>query len=270
VRNSVFTAAELGDLSTLLRLEESIRSSKPVDGTGYTPLHYAAQQGHQECVQFLLDRCKVDVDASACGATALHRAAFAGQLSCVRLLLAAGANVDLQDTSFGDERTALHKAASRGHVDVVKALLASGADINIADAEGATAARVAVGSARELLEAALASSGAKTPRSRVALAPRDDDLLSRWKGWRTVDVLAREAAAAEETGRRTTTGSATPLSRRQRKPDTPALGATCDGCGASVLVARIVHSRVFCEACARQQTTAAAAAPAQPAVTPDD
>ena len=65
------------------------------------------------------------------GWTALHWVALSSEnkgANVAELLLAAGAEVNLQDTS---NRAALHWAAKNGNADVVKLLLAAGADVNV-------------------------------------------------------------------------------------------------------------------------------------------
>ena len=77
--------------------------------SGFTPLHYAARNGHAGRVALLL-RHRAAVAATSGGATALHRAAFCGHEAIVRALLAARACATLQDA---DGEALLHKAAAR-------------------------------------------------------------------------------------------------------------------------------------------------------------
>lgn len=95
----------------------------PAGGSGYTPLIYAAREGHQDIVQLLLE-LGADPDAAtqAGRATALHRAAFMGHQAIVQLLLAGGATPGMRDA---DGQTALHKAVQQGHTAVAAALLAA-------------------------------------------------------------------------------------------------------------------------------------------------
>ena len=60
--------------------------------------------------------------------TALHCAAERGHLECVQSLLDAGAPYDNQDRNG---RTALHCALERGHVDVALALVTKGCRIDV-------------------------------------------------------------------------------------------------------------------------------------------
>ena len=77
----------------------------PAGTSGYTPLIYAAREGHADVVELLL---RLGADANATtksgGACALHRAAYMGHLQVVSLLLAAGAEPMQQDA---DGQTAL-------------------------------------------------------------------------------------------------------------------------------------------------------------------
>ena len=78
----------------------------PHAGTsGYTPLIYAAREGHADVVELLL-QLGADPNAATAsgGATALHRAAYMGHLAVVQLLLRAGADAARQDA---DGQTAL-------------------------------------------------------------------------------------------------------------------------------------------------------------------
>lgn len=71
---SIWTAAQIGDEVTVRRkAEKNKKLLAQFDDYGYMPLHYAAQNGHEQIVEYLL-RENVPVDAESCGATALHRA----------------------------------------------------------------------------------------------------------------------------------------------------------------------------------------------------
>lgn len=73
-------AAQYGDLDRALHLLKKGTYVDQRDSSGYTPLHYAARNGH-------LDLCRLLVEKGACvnaitnqgQATALHRAATAGE-----------------------------------------------------------------------------------------------------------------------------------------------------------------------------------------------
>lgn len=116
---SSFTAAEYGDLHTLSKSGAIDRQ----DTAGYTPLHYASQNGHIAATAYLLrSGAKVD-GANTCGATPLHRASFSGAVGTIRLLIDSKANLLSRDKSFGDEMTPLHKATAGGRYLAVQLLV---------------------------------------------------------------------------------------------------------------------------------------------------
>lgn len=71
---SIWTAAQFGDEITIRRkAQRSVKLLSQLDDYGYSPLHYAAQNGHESIVKYLLSQ-RVPVDLESCGATPLHRA----------------------------------------------------------------------------------------------------------------------------------------------------------------------------------------------------
>ena len=122
---SACSAAQAGDEAQLAKLLErsagaaALRGDGAGGASGFTPLHYAARNGHAGCVALLL-RHRAAVDAATSGgATALHRAAFCGHEAIVRALLAARACATLQDA---DGEAPLHKAAAESHEKVARLL----------------------------------------------------------------------------------------------------------------------------------------------------
>lgn len=78
------------------------------DSAGYTPLHYAARNGHYRVCEILLQHgADVNATTPSIQSTALHRAATQGHATTVETLLRHGANANLRDT---DGKTALHRA----------------------------------------------------------------------------------------------------------------------------------------------------------------
>ncbi|XP_054275481.1 photoreceptor ankyrin repeat protein-like [Macrosteles quadrilineatus] len=88
-------------LESLLAME-GVDVNKP-DNEGNTPLHFAAQAGQVECVNYLLSRCPIiEVDArNNLGFTPLMKAAIQGRTKCAKLLLFAGASPTMRDTGRG-------------------------------------------------------------------------------------------------------------------------------------------------------------------------
>ena len=97
------------------------------DENGWTPLLYAADLGHTEVCQLLLEEGKANIEeTTAKGSTALKLAATEGHASTVALLLSKGARVD---TGGKDGFTPLLTAAQNGHTKVCNMLLAAGSDV---------------------------------------------------------------------------------------------------------------------------------------------
>ncbi len=105
------------------------------------PLHLAAECGHREIVELLLDR-GADINARAnYNRTALHLAAERGHREIVELLLDRGADINIR-TNYN--RTALHIAALWGNREIAELLLDRGADIKIRDDDNLTALNLAI------------------------------------------------------------------------------------------------------------------------------
>jgi len=89
-------------------------------------IHYAAGEGNIEAVKQHL-AAGADVNANDTGLTPLHYAAGEGHKELVELLIVKGADVSAKN-KFGE--TPLHWAAGEGHKELVELLIANGADVN--------------------------------------------------------------------------------------------------------------------------------------------
>ncbi|MDR1586586.1 MAG: ankyrin repeat domain-containing protein [Treponema sp.] len=109
---------------------------------GLTPLHYAAQEGHEGLVSFLI-RKKADVNIkNASGSTPLHEAARSGKLGMMRTLLENGADINARDAKGN---TALHIGIPpANHRDAVTLLLSKGANPNLRDEHGDSPLHIAI------------------------------------------------------------------------------------------------------------------------------
>ena len=104
---------------------EIVRLLKSTGDVGRTPLHMAAQEGHEKMVRFLLSNSvEVDCVLPVTGETPLLYAARNGHVRIVELLLKAGQRATVQNRMFP-----LKEAVLAGHTDVVKMLLAEDPEI---------------------------------------------------------------------------------------------------------------------------------------------
>ncbi|CAD7703204.1 unnamed protein product [Ostreobium quekettii] len=111
------------------------------DMNAWTPLHWAAYNGHVDMVALLMKH-EADKDAKNRGGhTPLHLASSTGRKGVVQLLLEEGADRDAK-TQF--EETALHWAAHNGHKHVVAQLIDMGADRNAKGESGSTPLHCAI------------------------------------------------------------------------------------------------------------------------------
>ncbi|XP_063073493.1 myotrophin [Engraulis encrasicolus] len=84
-------ALKNGDMEEVKSLVKDEDVNRTLEG-GRKPLHYAADCGHREVVEFLVSR-GADVNAAdKHGITPLLSAIYEGHLSCVKLLLEKGAD----------------------------------------------------------------------------------------------------------------------------------------------------------------------------------
>jgi ankyrin repeat protein len=101
---------------------------------GLAPLHYAAREGYEGLISFLLyKRADVNLKNTA-GATPLHEAARSGNIQVMEMILAEGAEVNAQDAKGN---SALHIGIPpESHRQALSLLLDYGANPNIRDEHG--------------------------------------------------------------------------------------------------------------------------------------
>ncbi|CAH0369602.1 unnamed protein product [Pelagomonas calceolata] len=120
----LYIAAERGHGEIVqLLLEDS--EVNPFDATynpgGFTVLHIAAERGNVAVLEVVLEDGRLPMDGlDDAGRTPLHFAAQNGQLGAVVALVERGADVSIETT---DGRDALYAAAERNHSDIVRLLL---------------------------------------------------------------------------------------------------------------------------------------------------
>ena len=133
-----------GDLSALKEI------LNPVDinnlNGDYAPLHWAALQGKEEIVNYLIQSgASVDLVSGASKQNALMYAVASKNYHCVTLLLSNGANPNSQtkapspDPKVYGGTTPLMMASNLGLHEICKQLLNSGARVNIQSEAGWTA-----------------------------------------------------------------------------------------------------------------------------------
>lgn len=101
------------------------------DAVGITALHVAAARNHFKCIELLLDMAPGNIDIGESiyreSGPATHHAADNGHVESLQFLLEKGANINGENDSGG---TVLHRAAQEGHVQCVEVLLQKGVIIN--------------------------------------------------------------------------------------------------------------------------------------------
>ncbi|XP_044740769.1 protein fem-1 homolog CG6966 isoform X2 [Chrysoperla carnea] len=116
---------------------------------GATPLVIACRNGHFAVAEYLIERCKADIEQPGSvtfdgetieGAPPLWCAAAAGHFEVVRLLVEHGANVN---STTRTNSTPLRAACFDGHFEIVKYLITHGADIEVANRHGHTCLMIA-------------------------------------------------------------------------------------------------------------------------------
>jgi TolB-like protein/class 3 adenylate cyclase len=181
----IHTAAQKGDIDAVRRLIADRVNVDAKDYHGKTPLHVAAESGHEKVAALLIEagadmevRTRPSGRAFAdFGSTALILTARWGHTSVAELLINAGADVNArtgQDPSGRrGEYGGLHYAASYGHEGIVELLITGGADIELRNGSLETplfdAARAGYKSIVELLISNGANVNAKDNRADTSL-----------------------------------------------------------------------------------------------------
>jgi ankyrin repeat protein len=186
------TAARIGDTEQVRALLEA-GADPNAERRSYSPLMFAAGNGHVEMTRLLLARGAAVDHRDHNGDRALLWAAERGHVETVRMLLAAGAAVQSDDDPY--QRTPLMRAAGYARVEVVRVLLAAGADARRRDHTDDTALHQAATSGNpEIITMLLAAGGDPDIGDRI-LRRRPIHLAATYGRIEAVRLLAATGAA---------------------------------------------------------------------------
>ncbi|CAD5113247.1 DgyrCDS2426 [Dimorphilus gyrociliatus] len=117
----IWEPAVSGDYNEVKKfISKGVDVNRP-DQSGYTALHYASRNGHEDVCSLLLKHgAFVNATTRSGNSTSLHRASSTGKKSIVELLIKNTAEIKAIDS---DGKTALHKAAENQHKDIIDYLL---------------------------------------------------------------------------------------------------------------------------------------------------
>jgi ankyrin repeat protein len=142
-------AAQNHDLKLVQGLLKQGADVNTKEGTGMTPLMYAAMYGEPEMAKLLIDSGADIGYKDEHGMSPLLAACMMGHADIVKLLLDKGVNPDGRS---GIGTTPLMSAALYHKIDVVKVLLERGADVNAINSEGMTPLKMAAKGSTEVPE----------------------------------------------------------------------------------------------------------------------
>jgi len=147
---TLFDAAADGKLDLIKqRLGASWTKVDAKDSAGNTALVEAARWGHDDCVEYLIEKGADVHSKNPKGQTALHIAAQQGRDSTLRLLVSKGANVNEKDE---DGETPLMYATAKDQITTISTLLSLGADAKIKNLKGKDAHGMASNNATQALK----------------------------------------------------------------------------------------------------------------------
>ncbi|KAK4066076.1 hypothetical protein Purlil1_13975 [Purpureocillium lilacinum] len=165
-------AAEFGhDLIAMSLLVHEAEPNTAEKLQRWTPLHWAAHNGHELMVWLLLAFGAALEATTSDGSTALHLAARQGLANIARNLLRAGANIH---TTNNDGWSPAHGAARYEQVEVLRVLLKMGADFDCLTLEGSTPLSIAaeygaLDAVRFILDIGAGESGKSHPQDWTPL-----------------------------------------------------------------------------------------------------
>ena len=133
-RDALRAAAERGAVETVCFLVEERVSKNDADKDGWTPILYAAMNGHLLVVQCLLEHGADQNKVNNRGTSPLFIAAHNGHAAVVQYLLGKGADKNKVNNNGA---TPLWVAVQHGHAAVVHCLLEQGANTENAINDGA-------------------------------------------------------------------------------------------------------------------------------------
>ncbi|EDW39003.1 GL13852 [Drosophila persimilis] len=108
------------------------------DSGGYSALHHACLNGHEDIVRLLLANDASPNLPDSRGSSPLHLAAWAGETDIVRLLLTHPYRPATANLQTIEQETPLHCAAQHGHTGALALLLGHDADPNMRNSRGET------------------------------------------------------------------------------------------------------------------------------------